>query len=307
MYRICSQPISSFGVICYRIAPAPEKGGNPVPQYLMVQRKDSLSFVEFIRGKYNVQNRGYIMRLLSNMTLFERSLLHAASFDALWHGFWQSEHSSGFVKEYEQSKARFSMLRAGYYLRPANAHQADVVFFSLETALTSTAAAATHTEPEYGFPKGRRNINESDLSCACREFSEEAGLDVADIELVHPSGGRPYEEVFMGSNHTRYRHVYYVARLRPDSCAWADAGNEARAVVDPVQSREVRAVAWFDAENVVSHLRPENVERRTLFLQVHQAVLAGLAAIGRAGAQLQHRTPPPPPPPPPKNNPGLHQ
>lgn len=321
MYRICSQPISSFGVICYRLAQTGSGGGDdrggggsvPRPEYLMVQRKDSLSYVEFIRGKYNVQNRGYIMRLLTNMTQAERAQLASSSFDSLWHGFWQSDHSYGFMKEYEQSRARFSMLRTGYYLRPADVHPppppphpnpnppqqqqqgqqqqqqhkggpgpSDVVFFSLDTALSATAALATQTETEFGFPKGRRNINETDISCACREFSEETGLDVADIELVHPSGGRPHEEVFTGSNHTRYRHVYYLARLRADSGAWADAGNVARVVVDPVQSREVRAVAWFDADNVMSHLRPENSERRTLFMHVHRAISASAAASAAA-------------------------
>ncbi len=311
MYRICSQPISSFGVICFRLnAPGGGGGGGAArPEYLMVQRKDSLSYVEFIRGKYNVQNRGYIMRLLSNMTLSERAQLAASSFDTLWHGFWQSDHSCGFMKEYEQSKARFTMLRTGYYLRVApdpgqqrsnlGAHghggqSPEVVFFSLASAIALTAATATQTDTEFGFPKGRRNINESDLNCACREFSEETGLDPADVELVPgggggggggASGGRPYEEVFTGSNHTRYRHVYYLAKLHPDSGAWADAGNAARQVLDPVQSREVRAVAWFDAGNVLSHLRPENSERRALFLQLHEDVSAIVAAADASAAR----------------------
>lgn len=277
MYRICSQPISSFGIICYRV-----RRGEP--EYLMVQRKDSLPFVEFIRGKYNVQNRGYIIRLLNGMTHAERSQLSTLSFDALWHGFWQSDHSSGFVKEYEQSKARFMMLKTGYYLRShaetqvpqasttAAANPGQVVFFSLETALASTAETATHTETEFGFPKGRRNINESDISCACREFSEETGLDIEDVKLL--TNIQPYEEIFTGTNHTRYRHVYYIARLLDSSAAWLDRANIKRAVVDPVQSREVRAVAWFDAGNVLSHLRVENTERRAMFLHVHQSILA---------------------------------
>lgn len=264
MYRICSQPISSFGIICYRM-----RRGEP--EYLMVQRKDSLPFVEFIRGKYNVQNRGYIIRLLNGMTREERMMLSTSSFDTLWHGFWQSDHSSGFVKEYEQSKARFTMLKEGYYLRShTESDGGAVVFFSLETALATTAESAKHTETEFGFPKGRRNINESDISCACREFSEETGLHIEDVEvLTHIA---PYEEVFTGTNHTRYRHVYYLARLLDRSAAWLDGANVVRAVVDPVQSREVRAVAWFDAKNVIEHLREENVERRSMFLHVHQSL-----------------------------------
>ena len=34
--------------------------------------------------------------------------------------------------------------------------------------------------PEWGFPKGRRNLKERDRECAVREFSEETGLTAED-------------------------------------------------------------------------------------------------------------------------------
>ena len=34
-----------------------------------------------------------------------------------------------------------------------------------------------YESPEWGFPKGRRNMHESDLDCAKREFEEETGID----------------------------------------------------------------------------------------------------------------------------------
>ena len=91
-FRVCGQPVSSFGFVCYR------HRGDSI-EYLMVQRKDSLSYVEFIRGKYNLQNRTYLLRLLANMTRGERESLRSTDFDKLWHGFWQSDHSRSFMKE----------------------------------------------------------------------------------------------------------------------------------------------------------------------------------------------------------------
>jgi len=46
IYKNCPHPIISFGIICYKI------DGNEI-KYLMIQRKDSLSFMEFVRGKYD--------------------------------------------------------------------------------------------------------------------------------------------------------------------------------------------------------------------------------------------------------------
>lgn len=297
--RTCGTPVSSFGIVCYR-----RRGPSCPLEYLMVQRKDSLSYVEFIRGKYNLQNRAYLLRLLSNMTRGERERLRSSEFDALWHGFWQSDHSRSFMKEYEQSKARFEALRRGYYLRPPQVQvqvqppppppppphpppqqkqqqqqeeeeqqqqqqqqddddptpQQELVLFGLGVALDATVAE--HDETEFGFPKGRRNVNESDLQCALREFAEESGISASDLRLSGTLAS-PFEEVFTGSNNVRYRHVYYLAELRASSSAFDEVG--VKPVVDAVQLREVKATGWFDAEGVLARIRKHNVERRDLF------------------------------------------
>ena len=292
VYRICNHPVSSFGIICYR------RTQEQQLEYVMVQRKDSLAFVEFIRGKYNLQNRQYLLRLLSNMTRGERESLLFKDFDALWHGFWQSDHNRGFMKEYEQSKTRFDMLRRGYYLRPPATAAVDaqlqkddqkeedgkepadtLTLFSLEVAVASTSSE--HEDTEFGFPKGRRNINESDLQCALREFAEESGISASDLRLDRAGGCQhtlQFEEVFTGSNNVRYRHVYFLAQLRPESRANAHVG--VRPVVDAIQLREVKAVGWFDADCVLSKIRPHNVERRDLFKRVHARVSGGGSGSG---------------------------
>lgn len=279
VYRVCNLPISSFGVICYRIR-------SDGPQYLMVQRKDSLCYVEFVRGKYSLQNRGYILKLLSNMTAQERERLRSLEFDTLWFEFWQSDHTRTYMKEYEQSRARFNMLRHGYWLRPPrpgrgatiDAPRQPIMHFSLAGALDATAPA--YNETEFGFPKGRRNINETDLKCACREFREETGYDLASIALVPHL--EPYEEVFIGSNRVQYRHVYYIARLVEDEAMAATAmpgpgDPEALPTLPPrlsaMQQREVSSVGWYDAPGVLQRIRPENAERREMFRQVHKWVL----------------------------------
>jgi hypothetical protein len=56
IYKSCNHPVISYGVICYQMFY--DLDTNSIyPKYLMVQRKDSLNYVEFIRGKYDVQNR----------------------------------------------------------------------------------------------------------------------------------------------------------------------------------------------------------------------------------------------------------
>jgi 8-oxo-dGTP pyrophosphatase MutT (NUDIX family) len=231
------------------------------PQYLMVQRKDSLCYVEFIRGKYSLQNRGYINKLLSNMTVEERVRLRTLDFDTLWSNFWRTDQHMTFAKEYEQSKRSFDTLRRGYKLRAAGSEHQQLVDFSLDVAIATTTSP--HTETEFGFSKGRRNINESDLRCACREFTEETGLGMDRIAIL--CAVKPFDEIFTGSNKVRYKHVYYLAKTRDDR---TDLPR-----LDTMQQKEIRSVGWYDFDGVMCRIRAEHVERQEMFKLVHAWVV----------------------------------
>ena len=74
IYRNCRQPITSFGVILIDYKSQDLVSNNIFNdlKFLMIQRKDSISYVEFIRGKYNIDKSEYILWLFSDMTEYER-------------------------------------------------------------------------------------------------------------------------------------------------------------------------------------------------------------------------------------------
>ena len=50
----------------------------------MIQRKDSLCYTEFLRGKYNINNDRYITKLINLMTGDEKNrILAVCDFDKL--------------------------------------------------------------------------------------------------------------------------------------------------------------------------------------------------------------------------------
>ena len=57
-FNKCKEPITSLGVISYKYT------NNNEIRYLMINRKDSLGFVDFIRGKYNIRNIEYIKNII---------------------------------------------------------------------------------------------------------------------------------------------------------------------------------------------------------------------------------------------------
>ena len=64
LYHSCKKPIISSGIICFR------KNQNR-NEYLLICRKDSLGYVDFLRGKYPLHYKFYIQNLIDEMTLNE--------------------------------------------------------------------------------------------------------------------------------------------------------------------------------------------------------------------------------------------
>jgi 8-oxo-dGTP pyrophosphatase MutT (NUDIX family) len=225
----------------------------------MIQRKDSLSFMEFIRGKYKTDQIQYILQLLGCMAANEREMLVTLPFEKLWNIIWFQPSLPRQTTEYHEAKRKFDALRGGICIGNKIVTLYDLL----------NLAPSPYTEPEWGFPKGRRRLREEDIDCAVREFCEETAFDPLDIkvETTFP----PFEEIFFGTNNVLYRHVYYVARLQGDQTR--------NPVVDPRninQAREVRAVSWFEFDNTLQHIRDHNQERKELFKQAHQKILSYL-------------------------------
>jgi 8-oxo-dGTP pyrophosphatase MutT (NUDIX family) len=244
LYKDCVRPIMSFGVICYKIE-------NGIVKYLMIQRKDSLSFMEFIRGKYNTNDIRYIRKLLSGMTNNERQLLRTKTFDEIWVYAWYQNNTMHIKQtvEYVDSKQKFDTLCVTHILKRL-----------LEDRFM------LNVEQEWGFPKGRRKLKERDFDCAVREFCEETRLKSDDIEVLDQQV--PFEEIFFGTNDILYKHTYYLAKMK---------NMEKYVSIDHncvEQMREVRALKWFTYEETINHIKKRNIERQKIIENVHSIILS---------------------------------
>ena len=267
IYKTCNHPVISYGVICYKLS-YDDKTNSIYPTYLMVQRKDSLCYVEFIRGKYDLSNKEYIMKLFAHMTNAERDNIRNHDFETLWNSMWckdqcnaidQNNNTRNFNRECQEATEKFSMLSRGYTI--VNPSTNDQLFFDLNYILTNTTSL--YDETEWGFPKGRRNINEDDMNCAVREFQEETGIHTRNIRINWDI--KPLEEVFTGSNKVRYKHVYYVAKYIPSKFDTEDDAIH--------QNKEVKDVQWFNYQDAQDKIRGCNVERKELFKRLNQIII----------------------------------
>lgn len=241
LYKDCIHPIMSFGIICYQ-----KKEGKI--NFLMIQRKDSLSFMEFIRGKYSTNDIVYIKKLVNSMTKDEKYLLANNTFDEIWNYAWYQNNATNIkhTNEYNESKNKFE------YLTERNI---------IQKLVYNTFYASEH-EQEWGFPKGRRKLKENDIDCAVREFCEETRLVPEDIEVLEDI--TPFEEIFFGTNDVLYKHTYYVARIKNNDI---DISIDKNCIE---QIREVRALKWYDHKETIQHIKQHNIERQNIVNRIHE-------------------------------------
>ena len=74
-YRKCEEPITSYGIICYKVV-------QQKIYYILIRRRNSIGFTEFLSGRYRVTMKDYICYLLSHMTQAEQQLLLTKPFDS---------------------------------------------------------------------------------------------------------------------------------------------------------------------------------------------------------------------------------
>lgn len=267
--RTCNQPITSYGIICFNINNKllsnienycynkfinihnyNYKYINNIslmPKYvntiklLMIMRKHSLTYIEFIRGKYNINNIDDIRKLLILMTINENTKIRTDNFDTLWSDLWMlTANNKIFKKEYFSAKDKFTRLK-------------ELNFYNI-----LDNSCSKYIDPEWGFPKGRKNINENIKSCAIREFNEETMInDTVLIDHIDT-----IQELYVGTNNINYRNIYYLGYNRNTKINY-----------DPDYSFETGDIKWLTVNECIDKLRPYEKHKTELIYNTYYFLL----------------------------------
>jgi 8-oxo-dGTP pyrophosphatase MutT (NUDIX family) len=240
LFHQCKIPITSIGVIAIR------KNNNNT-EILLIRRKDSLSFVDFMRGKYNLEDKQYLINLFDKMTLNERNFILNNEFDKLWNHLWGTNITNQYKNEEKTSKYKFIQLKNGIKLNND--------FYNLEDIIN--CCVENYLEPEWGFPKGRRNYQERDMVCGLREFEEETGYD--KNELINITNILPLEEIFTGSNYKSYKHKYFLAYI-----------NNTNEPKKEFQLFEISKIEWVNINDAEKYIRNYNIEKKNILIELNK-------------------------------------
>lgn len=239
IFQNCKKPIISSGIISFKYE------FNTL-KYLMICRKDSLGFVDFMRGKYNVNNTKHIINLINEMTVREKEMLLNYNFETLWKHLWGDYIGNQYKNEEKSSRDKFNKLKNG-------------ILNDTTLKMLIDKSTTNWVEPEWGFPKGRRDKDEKDIRCAIREYVEETGHLESSFEIIQNI--LPFEEYFTGSNLKSYKHKYYLAYIKDKNL-----------LNNKYQKSEVSKIRWCTYEECLKLIRPYNIEKKKIIENVNNVL-----------------------------------
>lgn len=270
-YKECKEPITSWGIILiniydlnitnlnhnqinlkkhiYNINLQNKNDIENISKYmnnikfLLIQRRHSIGFMDFIRGKYKIDNIEQINNLFQYMHQNEINLIKTMSFEELWNEIWNNdEHRINSIKkDFITAKEKFIELKTSTKLD-----------LNLDFYLNNIEPLYSFLE--WGYPKGRKDKNETTLDCAVREFYEETNIDITKIKIINEI--EPIEENLIGTNGIPYRHIYYIAETKENINLINNNNNE------------IGNLGFFTYDEAQNLLREYHIEKKQILEQI---------------------------------------
>ena len=246
--RQCDKPITSYGVLLFTYE-------KDIPRMVMIQRKDSLCYIELIRGKYNPKDTKLIKLLLSRISNIERQNMMTKDFNTLWKDLWliNDINETNYMKEYNRSKKLFNMLKEGYSINN-NIYSMNNYFKDIQDKYSDT---------EWEFPKGKKKPGETFLEAAERELQEESGIKKGDYNII--KNIHQIQETFTGENNVNYKNIYYVGYCHNTDNLKIDKQNIE-------QMNEIKDISIKTKEECLSCIRDYNTSKVELIDMIYRFI-----------------------------------
>ena len=212
---------------------------NDSIKFLLVNRRHSLNYIDFIRGNYHINDIDKINNMCSLMSSDEINMIKTNSFTTLWYNLWlKNAYKKKYLEEMNLSKKKFTTL--------------------IESGILDNIKSE-YSSTEWEIPKGRKNLNETNLHCAMREFDEETSLCDKDYNIL--SCLDPIHDVFIGTNNKEYKHIFYTALYNNINININYKNNEIE---------EVRWCKWSELNDLI---RPYNKNKINILTNIFLFIL----------------------------------
>ena len=218
----------SYGIVPFTIV-------NGKLYYLMIRRKNTFVYIDIIKGKYNIDNYILMQNLINVMTNDEKNDILKYHFIELWEKMWlyPTTYCDDIKIKFNQNINKIKQ-----YIKKSNTNW---------------------IEQEWEFPKGRKNIKESDICCAKREFSEETGINYKKLNIIQNI--IPFDEILIGTNFKCYKFKYFLAYIEDRNINLSN-----------YQKTEVSGIEWLTFEECNKRIRDYHSEKKANLIKINKTI-----------------------------------
>lgn len=233
----------SVGIVLF------DKSGKNV---LLVQKRHSYAYTDFVTGKYNKNNRRNLLAKFNNMTIHEKLLLRSLEFDMMWyHLCLNHDKTPSYYKHLAKFTSSFLSKNIKFFKSIINGSNRSIELM---------------WEP----PKGRISNKESNLSCAIRELKEETGITTDSYRIIK---GEKIKKAIVRDG-VKYIIYYYVARCKEDVRPTYNVNNTTQII-------EISNAKWVSLKDLPYY---------TMINDIKQSIISKYKKITNIQRDLEHAT-----------------
>ena len=180
---------------------------NNQMEILMIQKRYTYQYFNFIFGYYVKSNTKYLQYLFDNMTFSEKMEILSMKFNRMWYRMWLIDPEKNQNNIMKQDKLGKLDTNLKCYYRKKSKFESNFLKDNGRKLRKLMNNSANSVAP-WEIPKGTRHDNEKHLDCAIREFEEET--DIKSINYTILWEVKPVVISHIDDN-VLYKYVYYIA------------------------------------------------------------------------------------------------
>lgn len=255
---------SSYGIALCRY----NKAKNNRVEVLMIKKRYSYYFFNFVFGRYKPNDTKYLRYLFNNMSFSEKIDILGMQFENMWYRIWLSNPSKHYdisdLYEAEKKQAISNAEKYRLFFQKKNKFEKNFVNDGGKR-LKELIYNSSDAEIIWEIPKGGKNGNETNLDCAIREFLEETSIANNKYKILYDVD--PVIETINDSD-VVYQHYYYLAKIR-------DSVTDIKPKIvftNFSQISEVEQIKWISKEEIefLNLSKQESLKLKNTYSEVSQ-------------------------------------
>jgi 8-oxo-dGTP pyrophosphatase MutT (NUDIX family) len=236
---------------------------NEIPEIILIKKRYTYYFFEFVLGKYQKNDNKYLTKLFNNMTYQEKMDILSLKFDNLWYKIWLEIPSNianrdpsypSRVKELGFNEKRYK----NSYIKSKSKFECNFLVDNGEK-LKRLINNSTNAETIWEIPRGRKISNEREVDAAIREFYEETAIDAKKYSILWHIN--PIVNSFRDSG-VVYKTTYYIAAVNENNKPWTPKVH----FNSYDQILEIEAIKWVSLNEINILMLNKKTKIRTVKL-----------------------------------------